>query len=154
MRYREVIDAAALSILARKIADLRGTSKAEISKEVTIRKTDHAKACHFLSEECGVTPIDINSMCPQFVQVVFDNIKDQILFLKSCPHGDLTGTEYVVEKEVCPQIYREIWASFLEILDRHAYFGRIKLRHVLRMQVRTFTEAEMKEFERRFAITC
>ncbi|MBJ7416135.1 MAG: hypothetical protein JHC88_11910 [Niveispirillum sp.] len=150
MHYREVIDAVTFSMPARKVADLGETSRTGVSKEVVIRKSDHARACRFLIDECGVTPIDINSMCPQFIQVVFDNIEDQILFLMSCSYGDLSGSEYFVEKEVNAQNYDEVWISFHNILQQKAYSSLIKIRHVLRMQVRTFTDNQMDEFVNRF----
>lgn len=153
MHYREVIDAVTFSMPARKVADLGETSRTGVSKEVVIRKSDHARACRFLSDECGVKPIDINSMCPQFIQVVFDEIKDQIIFLKLCSYGDIVDNEYGFDKRIAPQTCREVLALFLEILERNTYFGRIKLRRVVRMHVRTFTEAQMEEFERRFSKT-
>lgn len=154
MRYGEITSQVAGSDVSGGSEQHKGEahSKRIISKIVVIRQSDHVAACKYLRDECGIDAIDINSMASQVIQAVFENHDDQILFMLACEYDRLSGGPGIIEKEVHILNYRQVRQSFQEAIDQIGLTGEVEVQHVVRMEARTFTEAQMDEFERRFAL--
>ncbi|WP_298327228.1 hypothetical protein [Asticcacaulis sp.] len=154
MRYGEITSQVAGSNLSDRSEQHEGGahSKEIISKIIVIRQSDHVAACKYLRDECGIDPIDINSMTPQVIQAVFENHDEQILFMLACECDRLSGGPGIIEKQVHILNFRQVRQSFQEAIDQIGLTGEVEVQHVVRMEARTFTETQMDEFERRFAL--